>query len=331
MDEGLNSFVEFLAEKEWDKDFPTRRGPAPNIVDYMKGDPEGLEPIMTNSESIKQFGNNAYGKPATALNILRETVMGRELFDYAFKEYARRWAFKHPSPADFFRTMEDASGVDLDWFWNGWFYTTDACDQAIDDVKWFRVDTKNPDYESSVRKAEDEAKPTYITDQRNKDAFKSIVEQDATMRDFYTDWDRYSVSVIDKEEYAQYLSQWSDEERKLLDPKRNYYQIDFSSPGGLVMPVIVQLEFADGTKEEHRIPAEVWRMNEKQFSKVFISDKELVRVNLDPHLETADIDRSNNLWPPQSEPTRFELFKERSGRGAAENPMQRDRRARGVK
>jgi hypothetical protein len=330
MDEGLNSFVEFLAEKEWDKDFPTRRGPAPNIVDYMKGDPEGLEPIMTNSESIKQFGNNAYGKPATALNILRETVMGRELFDYAFKEYARRWAFKHPSPADFFRTMEDASGVDLDWFWNGWFYTTDACDQAIDDVKWFRVDTKNPDFESAARKAEDEAKPTYITDQRNRDAFKSIVEQDASMRDFYTDWDRYSVSVIDKEEYAQYLSQWSDEERKLLDPKRNYYQIDFSSPGGLVMPVIVQLEFADGTKEEHRIPAEVWRMNEKQFSKVFISDKELVRVNLDPHLETADIDRSNNLWPPQSEPTRFELFKERS-RGSSENPMQRDRRARGLK
>ena len=330
MDEGLNSFVEFLAEKEWDKDFPTRRGPAPNIVDYMKGDPEGLEPIMTNSESIKQFGNNAYGKPATALNILRETVMGRELFDYAFKEYARRWAFKHPSPADFFRTMEDASGVDLDWFWNGWFYTTDACDQAIDDVKWFRVDTKNPDFESAARKAEDEAKPTYITDQRNKDAFKSIVEQDASMRDFYTDWDRYSVSVIDKEEYAQYLSQWSDEERKLLDPKRNYYQIDFSSPGGLIMPVIVQLEFADGTKEEHRIPAEVWRMNEKQFSKVFISDKELVRVHLDPHLETADIDRSNNHWPPQHVPSRFELFKERS-RGGGENPMQRDRRARGVK
>ncbi len=330
MDEGLNSFVEFLAEKEWDKDFPTRRGPAPNIVDYMKGDPEGQDPIMTNSESIKQFGNNAYGKPATALNILRETVMGRELFDHAFKEYARRWAFKHPSPADFFRTMEDASGVDLDWFWNGWFYTTDACDQAIDDVKWFRVDTKDPDFESAARKAEDGAKPTYITDQRNADAFKSIVEQDASMRDFYTDWDRYSVSVIDKEEYAQYLSQWSDEERKLLDPERNYYQIDFSSPGGLVMPVIVQLEFADGTKEEHRIPAEVWRMNEKKFSKVFISDKELVRVNLDPHLETADIDRSNNLWPPQSEPTRFELFKERS-RGSSENPMQRDRRARGVK
>jgi hypothetical protein len=330
MDEGLNSFVEFLAEKEWDKDFPTRRGPAPNIVDYMKGDPEGQDPIMTNSESIKQFGNNAYGKPATALNILRETVMGRELFDYAFKEYARRWAFKHPSPADFFRTMEDASGVDLDWFWNGWFYTTDACDQAIDDVKWFRVDTKNPDYESSVRKAEDGAKPTYITDQRNRDAFKSIVEQDATMRDFYTDWDRYSVSVIDKEEYRQYLSGFSEEELALLDPKRNYYQIDFSSPGGLVMPVIIQLEFADGTKEEHRIPAEVWRMNEKQFSKVFISDKELVGVNLDPHLETADIDRSNNLWPPQHQPSRFELFKER-GRGGGENPMQRDRRARGVK
>lgn len=328
MDEGLNSFVEFLAEKEWDKDFPTRRGPAPNIVDYMKGNPEGMVPIMTNSESIKQFGNNAYGKPATALNILRETVMGRELFDYAFKEYARRWAFKHPSPADFFRTMEDASGVDLDWFWHGWFYTTDACDQAIDDVKWFRVDTKDPEFESSARRAEYEAQPKYITDQRNKDGFKSIVEQDPTMRDFYTDWDRYEVSIIDKEEYALYLSQFSEEERKLLDPKKNYYQIDLSSPGGLVMPVILQLEFTDGSKEEHRIPAEIWLRNEKKASKVFISEKELVRVVLDPHLETADIDRNNNHWPAQHRPSRFELFKER-GRGGGENPMQRDRRTRG--
>ena len=330
MDEGLNSFVQYLAEQEWDKNYPFRRGPAPNIVDYMKGDPKGLEPIMTNSESIIQFGNNAYGKPATALNILRETVMGRELFDFAFKEYARRWAFKHPTPADFFRTMEDASGVDLDWFWRGWFYTTDFVDQGIDDVKWFRADTKNPDTENALKKQEDASKPAYITDQRNKDAFKSVVEQDSSMRDFYTEQDRYGVSILDKEEYQYYVNNLAENERKLLDPKRNYYQIDLSSPGELVMPVILQLEFADGTKEEYRIPAEIWRMNDKSVSKVFVSDKELVRVILDPHLETADVDRANNHWHPQQQPTRFELFKDRQ-RGAEENPMQRDRRARGVK
>ncbi len=329
MDEGLNSFVQYLAEQEWDKNYPFKRGPAPNIVDYMKGDPAGLEPIMTNSESISQFGNNAYGKPATALNILRETVMGRELFDFAFKEYARRWAFKHPTPADFFRTMEDASGVDLDWFWHGWFYTTNFVDQGIDDVKWFRVDSKNPELENAMKKQEDASKPEYITDQRNKDAFKSVVEQDATMRDFYTEWDRYAVSVIDKEEYRSYLNSLSDDDRKLLDAKKNYYQIDLSSPGELVMPVILQLEFLDGTKEEHRIPAEIWRMNDKAVSKVFISEKELVRIVLDPHLETADVDRANNSWPPQAAPTRFQLFKQTQREG--ENPMQRDRRAKGGK
>ena len=94
---------------------------------------------MTNSENIIGFGPNAYTKPATGLNILRETIMGRELFDYAFKEYARRWAFKHPEPADFFRTMEDASGEDLDWFWRGWFYGTDACDISLDTVKYYKA------------------------------------------------------------------------------------------------------------------------------------------------------------------------------------------------
>lgn len=326
MDEGLNSFVEYLTEKEWDKDFPARRGPAPNIVDYMKGDKAGMVPIMTNSESVKQFGNNAYGKPATALNILRETVLGRELFDYAFKEYARRWAFKHPSPADFFRTMEDASGVDLDWFWRGWFYTTDHVDQSLDAVKWYQVDSQDPRVEKPLAKKRDAEKELYISDIRNKDAFKSMVETDAKTRDFYNnEYDEFKWTILDTEEYDNYISKLDEDEKKLLNSGLNYYQIDLSSLGGLVMPVILELEFVDGTKETHRIPAEIWKMGSESVSKVFYSKKELIRVVLDPTLETADIDRSNNYWPPKQEPTRFELFK-RSGRHL-ENPMQRAKRA----
>ena len=326
MDEGLNSFVEYLTEKEWDKDFPTRRGPAPNIVDYMKGDKSNISPIMTNSESIFQFGNNAYGKPATALNILRETVLGRELFDYAFKEYARRWAFKHPSPADFFRTMEDASGVDLDWFWRGWFYTTDHVDQSLDAVKWFQVDTKDPAVEKPLAKKQDMESERYISDIRNENGYQSVVEKDAKTRDFYNnEYDPYKWTILDSEEYDKYLSRLDDEEKGFLKEGINYYQIDLSSPGGLVMPVILEFEYADGSKETHRIPAEIWKMNDKEVSKVFMSEKELVRVVLDPALEMADIDRSNNYWPARQQPTRFELFKSKDYN--RENPMQRAKRA----
>lgn len=327
MDEGLNSFVEYLAEKEWDKDFPARRGPAPNIVDYMKGDKGGMVPIMTNSESIKQFGNNAYGKPATALNILRETVLGRELFDFAFKEYARRWAFKHPTPADFFRTMEDASGVDLDWFWRGWFYTTDHVDQSLDAVKWYQIDTKDPAVEKPLAKKREEEAERYISDIRNEMEYKCVVEKDGKACDFYNnEYDPYKWTILDSEEYDRYFARLSDDEKQLLGSGMNYYQIDLSSPGELVMPVILEFEYSDGTKETHRIPAEIWKMNDKKISKVFYSKKELVRVVLDPYLETADIDRGNNYWPPKQEPTRFELYK--SNHGGGENPMQRAKRAK---
>ena len=329
MDEGLNSFVEYLTEKEWDKDFPTRRGPAYKIVDYMKGDKSNISPIMTNSESVLQFGNNAYGKPATALNILRETILGRELFDYAFKEYARRWAFKHPSPADLFRTMEDASGVDLDWFWRGWFYTTDHCDQSLDAVKWFQMDTKDPAIEKPLAKTRDEKKEDYISDLRNEEAFESMVQKDAKTRDFYNnEYDPYKWTILDSEDYENYVNRFDEKEKAMLELGLNFYQIDLSSPGGLVMPVILEFEFSDGTKETHRIPAEIWKKNDKKVSKVFTSKKELVRVVLDPTLETADTDRSNNYWPAKVEPSRFELLKGGSRYGSSsENPMQRAKRA----
>ena len=240
MDEGLNTFVQFLTEKEFDRDYPSRRGSARNIREYMGGDKTRISPIMTNSESIYQFGNNAYGKPATALNILRETVMGRELFDHAFKEYSRRWAFKHPSPADFFRTMEDASGVDLDWFWRGWFYTTDHCDIAMEDIKWLQMESKDPDAEAALRQAADERAPQDITQMRNADGGipVSYLEADPTLHDFYTTTGKHEVLELDRQEAEEALAKMSEEEQALLASGKQYYEITFRNVGGLVMPLI---------------------------------------------------------------------------------------------
>lgn len=324
MDEGLNTFVQYLTEQEWDKDYPSRRGPAANIVDYMRGAPDGMVPIMTNSEQIMQFGNNSYGKPATALNILRETVMGRELFDFAFKEYARRWAFRHPSPADFFRTMEDASAIDLDWFWRGWFYTNDHCDQSLDAVRWFQIDSKNPDREKPKMAEQKEREEQGISAIRNQKGYESVVEKDPATRDFYNAYDPHAVTDADREDYRKLVDKLSFNERKLLDSGLNFYQIDISNRGGLLMPVIMRFTFNDGTEQIERIPAEVWRMDADSISKVYYFNKELVSVTLDPFLETADTDRSSNHWPPRAEPTRFQLFKENKNE---ENPMQRAKRA----
>ena len=332
MDEGLNSFVQYLAQNEWSRNFPSRRGPAYKIVNYMKGDKENIVPIMTNSESILQFGNNAYGKPATALNILRETVMGRELFDHALKEYSRRWAFKHPSPADFFRTMEDASGVDLDWFWRGWFYTTDHCDIAISDVTWYQLNSKNPAKESIKDKANRDAATQNISDVRNNDN-KSIAktqdEIDPKLRDFYTTYDPLTPDAIDNKEYQEYYSSLSKEEKDLLNAGYNFYQISFENIGGLIMPLIVEFEYMDGTKEINRIPAEVWKSRNNKISKVFIKKKEVKQITLDPLLETADTDTENNYFPERKQPSRFELFKNKDF--PRENPMQRAERAKKVK
>mgnify|MGYP006167439753 FL=1 len=327
MDEGLNTFVQYLTEQEFERNYPSRRGPAQNIVDYMKGDKSGIVPIMTNSESILQFGNNAYGKPATALNILRETIMGRELFDYAFKTYSERWAFKHPTPADFFRTMEDASAVDLDWFWRGWFYTTDHVDISLDQVNWFKVNTGNPEIENPIAKAQQEKNNTFIGDTRNQSLIpETLDESDPASIDFYTTYDPFLTSILDKEDYLNNIENLGEAELEILNADKNYYELQFSNLGGLVMPVILEFEYVDGTKEMVKIPAELWKSNNEQVSKVFVLDKELARVTLDPFLETADVDRNNNYWPAMLEPTRFQLFKDRNRR--QENPMQRDRRAK---
>ena len=323
MDEGLNTFLQYLTEQEFERNYPSRRGPPSNITEYMKGDKSGIMPIMTNSESILQFGNNAYGKPATALNILRETIMGRELFDYSFKTYSKRWAFKHPTPADFFRTMEDASAVDLDWFWRGWFYTNDHVDISLDKVNWFKINTGNPEIENSIAKNKKENTNTYIANTRNKSTInKTVTEYNDNAVDFYTTYDPFQTNILDIEDYSKYLNNLNDDEEKILKSNKNYYEIHFSNIGGLVMPIILEFMYNDGTSEVIRIPAEIWKRNSKQIKKIFILDKELINVRLDPFLETADVDMNNNYWPTKIKATRFQLFKQKKNN--KENPMQRD-------
>lgn len=331
MDEGLTTLLQYLTEQQWERDYPSRRGPAHKIVDYMKGDKDRISPIMTNSESIYQFGNNAYGKPATALNILRETIMGRELFDYAFKEYTKRWKFKHPTPADFFRTMEDASAVDLDWFWRSWFYSNDHVDLSLNDVAYYQVDTKDPTTESNRQKAQRDAQPENISTIRNREEIKQTQnELDPTINDFYTNYDPLDTDAIDQEEYEKYVKSLNDQERAVLEQGRHFYQMTFENLGGIPMPIILKFDYEDGSSEVKRIPAEIWRFDQKEITKSFVTNSPLVNITLDPFLETADVDRANNNYPPQLEEDRFELFKRRSfGRGSSrgENPMQRAARA----
>ena len=335
MDEGLNTFVEYLTEELWDNKFPSKRGPAHTIVDYMKLPKDQLEPIMSNSENIIQFGPNAYSKPATGLNILRETIMGRELFDKAFKTYAKRWAFKHPEPADLFRTMEDASGEDLDWFWRGWFYSTDPVDIAID-----KVTVATPDFDGKANAREFKykvEKPALndfedISKIRNREDKKITfyTDKDTSTQDFYWRYDRGLENVDTTKEYtikgepAENLTEKEREKFKNLIG----YQIDFSNKGGLVMPIFLEFTFEDGSKLSDKISAQIWRKNEKSVSKTYFFDKKLKSIQLDPMKETADIDTSNNFWGTFSEPTKFQVFKDRQqrrARGAAAgmvNPMQ---------
>ena len=323
MDEGLNTFLQFLTEQEWERDYPSRRGPAHLIVDYMKGDKSKISPIMTNSESIWQFGNNAYGKPATALNILRETIMGRELFDYAFKTYAQRWMFKHPTPADFFRTMEDASAVDLDWFWRGWFYTTDHVDISLDQVKVFRLNSMDPDLEAKRKQLADQQKRENISIIRNRESIeKTQTEIYPELMDFYNLKDPYQARDIDRKEAAEMIEKITPAQKALLDKEMYFYEIHFKNIGGLVMPLIVEFTFSDGTTVVHRIPAEIWRLDSKNVSRIFITEKEAVKIVLDPFLETADTDVSNNYWQHLPPPTRHDLFKQKV---TNMNEMQRSR------
>jgi len=306
MDEGINTYLQFLAEQKWEKDYPSWRGEPRNITRYMASNNQ--MPIMTNSESILQFGNNAYGKPATALNILRETIVGRELFDFAFREYAQRWKFKRPTPEDLFRTLEDASGVDLDWFWRGWFYSTEHVDIALEQVHQLTINTQDPEVEKAWAEKQHDAEPESLTTQRNADVNYKIHQQ-PHLADFYNENDEFTVTNADRNEYRKLIEGLNDEQKQMLENGSNFYVLDFANKGGLVMPILLDLHYEDGSKEHVRIPAEVWRRSPESVSKLLIRDKTLTQVVVDPNWETADVDTDNNYWPARAIPSRIELFK----------------------
>jgi hypothetical protein len=314
MDEGLNTFVQYVAQQDFgakypdaldpsDTEFPSRRGPAKNIVPYMSGDQDYIAPIMSKGLNTYQFGNNAYGKPATALNILRETIMGRDLFDYSFREYANRWKFKHPTPEDFFRTMEDASAMDLDWYWRGWFYTTDYTDIGLKDVKRLYVSSQPNEAAKRIaafRKISvEELGPMVYFVEEGSDEYNANMknnnplENSATLKDYLMD-------------------NFTEAERKNIESPKYFYNITFEKPGGLVMPIIVEYTYADGSKDRVTYPAQIWRHNDREVSKALATQKEIVSIKIDPDLETADIDTSNNTWPKEINQSKFEQFKSKN-------------------
>ena len=315
MDEGLNSFVEYLTEEEWENDWKHRRDER-GMVDYMRM--TDRVPVMTNSESIADLGPNAYGQPTVALNLLREHILGRELFDHAFRTYARRWMFKRPTPADFFRTMEDASGVDLDWFWRGWFYSVDHVDVAIDEVKWLQLDSRDPAVEKPKRKQEKEELPKTLTKERNY-ALPKRVDRFPELKDFYDSFDEASVLPSEKKKFDALVKELQEEEinPELLKTKQNFYAIELSNRGGLLTPVILKLEYTDGSTEELQLPAEVWRFNTTKTAKLLFTPKELKAVIFDPRQELVDTDVENNFWPRRPVKSRFQLYKD----DKAPNPM----------
>ena len=312
MDEGLNTFVQYVAEQDFgerypdaiapNKKYPSRRGPAKNIVNYMAGDQDRIAPIMTKGLNTYSFGSNAYGKPATGLNILRETIMGRELFDYAFKTYAHRWMFKHPTPEDFFRTMEDASAVDLDWFWRAWFYSTEYTDIGVKDVKRFFVTSKmNKEVremmEARGMKESDLPPLVYLVEEGSED-------YEASMKDASLD----DVSTL--QEYI--MDNLSAEERANLKKPKYFYEVTFEKPGGIPMPIIAEFTYSDGSTERITYPAQIWRKNDQEVGKVIASDKEISKIVVDPDEETADIDTENNSWPKRKKLGEFDSFKKKN-------------------
>lgn len=305
MDEGLNTFLQYLTEQEFQENYPSRRGPAAKIVPYMSGEQRFLEPIMTNSELIHQFGANAYAKPATGLNILRETIMGKELFDYAFKTYANRWKFKHPTPEDFFRTMEDASAVDLDWFWKGWFYSTDYVDIGIADVKQYYVSREKPKTQKGQEEQSGGRKRRNLPDENAKYVY--MVSEGPEFNKKM----KKPLNINNVKELEDYVNErFTPAERAKLKSPKYFYEVTFNKPGDMLMPIIAELQFEDGSTEMHTFPVQIWRKNNQTATRVFATDKELKKIVVDPELKTADVDINNNVWPEMAKKSKFEQFEE---------------------
>ena len=316
MDEGINSFLDYIAALEWEEEYPAYRPDVnvlDNIVDYMVS--EDQVPIMTNSDSALQLGPNAYSKPTAALTVLRETVMGRELFDFAFREYSQRWMFKRPTPSDFFRTLEDASGIDLDWFWRGWFYSTDHVDVSIDDVREYQISTTNPDIEMELSRQEnaDEVPETLAQIRNREEGRQTYLQRHPELADFYNENDRFTPSNKDRNDHTSLIDELEDWEYQALvravEEDNFIYFVDFENIGGLPTPLPLLITNVDGSEELMMIPAEIWRRDYKAVTKLLIRDQAITSLELDPRHETADADFQNNFFPRRIEKSRIELYK----------------------
>ena len=317
MDEGLNTYMQFLAEQLWEEEYPSRRGEPRNLTYYFR-DPNKVA-IMTEGDSLLQVGNNGYGKAAVGLNMLRETILGRELFDFAFQEFANRWKFKKPEPADLFRTIEDASGRDLDWFWRGWYFTTDHTDISIERVRHFNMETGDPDVKAALDEEEWNDRPRTRTQQQNEGATRRV-DKHPELFDFYNlEWERFEVTEKDRKKYQKMLEELDEEERAYLRTTKQFYAADFRNIGGLVMPIILKVNYEDNTSEVIRLPAEIWRYNNVAVSKLLITDKAIESIEVDPYEETGDTDTWNNTFPRDIEKKRFTI---RPDRERDKNPMQ---------
>ncbi len=312
MDEGLNSYLDGVASREWDEEIPWTGVEPRDLTGYMRS--INQVPIMTNSESILNFGPNAYTKPAVALNILREVILGRDLFDFAFREYSNRWQFKRPTPSDFFRTMEEASGVDLDWFWRGWFYTTDHVDLSIDNVYELRLNSLDPDIDFDFNREVEKSLPqTYFSIRNLEEGIESWVNRNPDVRDFYDEYDQFTVTDVDRSRYENFVAGLEPNELAQFQDIQNrndyFYILEFSNLGGLVMPILLNITYADGTVEDMYIPAEIWRRNTQNVKRMIVSDKEIEQFIIDPTLETTDVDVRNNYYPRVITPSRIELYR----------------------
>mgnify|MGYP000042851712 CR=1 FL=1 len=326
MDEGFNTFINSLSSVDFNNgEYKEEKSDLHKSAERYTS--PNLETIMSSPDNMKEanIGLLCYSKPSSGLVILREQVLGPERFDLAFRTYVERWAFKHPTPDDFFRTIENVAGEDLSWFWRGWFYGTDNVDITIDDVKWFQLNTMNPTIEKGLKEEQNAQKDPFIGDTRNKTSIAETVnEKDPNIDDFYGNRNIYFVDALDKKEYEEFCAKLDAKDLAYLNSNKQFYEISFKNVGGLVMPLIIEFTFADGTTEVRRIPAEIWRIYEEKVSKVFIFDKEVKSFRLDPFLETADTDLNNNTWPREMQATRYQLYKQEQTR--KENPMQRQMR-----
>lgn len=287
MDEGLTSYLETLATLEWSGDYTTR----PNLPAMLGAEREatGRQPPMTPANAVVDLFPTQYHRPAAALQVLRELVLGRETFDRAFRAYARAWMFKRPTPGDFFRTINQESGADLDWFWRAWFFSTDHVDLSLERVAALRLVAVPAD---AIPAPADATPPANLTVLRNAaEGRRLMVEQVPRLADAYDRIPERTLAGATPSAHAVV-----DVQRTLdaLGQGGVFYELDIRNRGGVVSPVPIRIDYRDGTSERYVVPVELWFGDTKRAQHILWRAKSIRSVTLDPDAATGDVDRGNN-------------------------------------